>query len=70
MLQNNILSRDSILQLSDFDLLFTSTELAFNAWCGSLDRDKLLPEVTLGFLEKDLLPPKDSSFSLGIQLGI
>ena len=25
--------------------------------------------MTLGFLEKDLLPPEDSRFSLGIQLG-
>ena len=30
---------------------------------------QLLPEVTFGFLEKGLLPPEDSSFSLGIQLG-
>ena len=52
-----------------FDLLFAPTEFAFNAWFGSLDRDWLLPEVTLGFLEKDLLPPEDSSFSLGIHLG-
>ena len=52
----------------NFDLLFAPTEFAFNAWFGSLDRDQLLPEVTLGFLEKDLLPPEDSSFSLGIQL--
>ena len=53
----------------NFDLLFAPTEFAFNAWFGSLDRDQLLPEVTLGFLEKDLLAPEDSSFSLGIQLG-
>ena len=54
----------------NFDLLFVPTEFAFNAWFGSLDRDKLLPDVTLGFLEKDLLPPEDSSFLLGIQLGL
>ena len=35
---------------------------------GSLDRDKLLPEVNLGFLEKGLLPPENCSFSLEIQL--
>ena len=25
---------------------------------GSLERDQLLPEVNLGFLERDLLPPE------------
>ena len=66
--QNNILSRDCSDQ--NFDLLFAPTEFAFrDAWFGDLDRDQLLPEVTLGYLEKGLLPPEDSSFSLGIQFG-
>ena len=65
ILQNNAISRDSIQQRSKFYSLYAPTERL--VW---LSRQRLVaPEVTLGFLEKDLLPPEDSSFSLGIQLG-
>ena len=50
-----------------FDLLFAPTDstpglaLSIEISCS--------PKWLLGFLEKDLLSPEDSSFSLGIQLG-
>ena len=72
-LLNNILSRD--LTVAIRILICFSRLLNLNSTPGLallIEISYSPPEVTLGFLvflEKDLLPPEDSSFSLGIQLG-